>query len=483
MKNFFYILYMFFSGLLISVPLPARNVPQTKEKRVPIHIVFRETEVGNDDSVSLHLHVVFDDIRVPSSRSLILEPRLQGDGHTLALPAIVVSGRRRARYDTRALTVDPDIDIPGQDCYSRIIGPKKGKRYEIPYTVKVPYTSWMRNAGLSLRQISRDCCRGRVLADEVLTADLALVPPCVKEVTGRSEQAVMAYNRYNKEIRFLIPDDPAGGLRTETVIAYLDYRQGGVRVDPDFGKNPEELVYTDSLFHRLHEAGISQFHQVMVTGYASPEGAYLHNETLARQRAEEFRAYVSRRYLPDGCPVICNSVAEDWEELRRMVAVSGKPYSKAVCFIIDNYGIFEGRENYLMQLEDGRVYRELLRDFFPYLRRVELRLTYEPVPVGDAEAARLLYSHPEMLSLSDMYRVARYYPAATEQHREVYVIAAETYPESILAQINAAAASLLLGDADTARRYLDREDVQADPRSAINRQVMLELIVEKEAAR
>nr|WP_129735291.1 DUF3868 domain-containing protein [Parabacteroides goldsteinii] len=482
MRDSLFILYIVLAGLLAAVPLSAGGVPQEKGKQIPIRISFQSAGVGDDDSVSLRLRFILEDIRVPSSRSLILEPRLQADGHSLALPAVVVSGRRRARYDARALTVDPNIDILGRDCYSRIIRPKKGKRYEIPYTVKVPYTSWMRNAGLSLRQISRDCCRGRVLADEVLTADLALVPPCVKEVTGRSAQAAMAYNRYNKEIRFLIPDDPPGGLRTETVIAYLDYRQGGVRVDPDFGKNPEELAYTDSLFHRLHEAGISRFHQVMVTGYASPEGAYRHNETLARQRAEEFRAYISRRYLPDGCPVICNSVAEDWEELRRMVAVSGKPYSKAVCFVIDNYGIFEGRENYLMQLEDGGVYRELLRDFFPYLRRVELRLTYEPVPVGDAEAARLLYSHPEMLSLTDMYRVARYYPAATEQHREVYVIAAATYPESIVAQINAAAASLLLGDADTARRYLDREDVQADPRSAINRQVMLELIVEKEAA-
>ena len=482
MRYSLFILYIVLAGLLAAGSLSAGNVPQEKGKQVPIRISFLSAGVGDDDSVSLRLHFILEDIRVPSSRSLILEPRLQADGHSLTLPAVVVSGRRRARYDTRALTVDPNIDIPGQDYYSRIVRPKKGKRYEIPYTVKVPYTSWMRNAGLSLRQISRDCCRGRVLTDEVLTADLALVPPCVKEVTGRSEQAAMAYNRYNKEIRFLIPDDPSAGLRTETVIAYLDYRQGGVRIDPDFGKNPEELAYTDSLFHRLHEAGISRFHQVMVTGYASPEGAYQHNETLARLRAEEFRAYVSRRYLPDGCPVICNSVAEDWEELRRMVAVSGKPYSKAVCFIIDNYGIFEGRENYLMQLEYGRVYRELLRDFFPYLRRVELRLTYEPVPVGDAEAARLLYSHPEMLSLTDMYRVARYYPAATEQHREVYVNAAETYPESIVAQINAAAASLLLGDADTARRYLDREDVQADPRSSINRQVMLELIVEKEAA-
>lgn len=96
-------------------------------------------------------------------------------------------------------------------------------------------------------------------------------------------------------------------------------------MEPDFGKNPEELAYADRLFRRLKESGISQFRQVLVTGYALPEGAYQHNETLSRQRAEEFRTYISRRYLPEGCPVICGSVAEDWEELRRMVSVSGKP--------------------------------------------------------------------------------------------------------------------------------------------------------------
>ena len=470
MKHSLYILYILLVGGLFSAfAMPA-----------PIRITFRGAEVGDDDSVSLHLHVVLDDIRVPSSRSLILEPRLQDGDHILALPVIVVSGRRRARYDARAQAVDPSAEIPGSRYYYRLVAPKKNSRHEIDYVTRLPYTSWMRNAGLRLRQISRDCCRGRVLSDEVLTDDLALVPPCVKEVAGPTPQAAAIYNRYNKEIRFLIPDDEPVKLRTETQIAYLDYRQGSVRVDPQFGKNPGELAYTDSLFRRLKEAGVSQFRQVIVTGYASPEGAYQHNETLARQRAEEFRAYISRRYLPKGCPVICNSVAEDWEELRRMVAVSGKPYAEAVCFIIDNYGIFEGRENYLMQLEGGRVYRELLRSFFPYLRRVELRLTCEVPPVGDAEAARLLYSDPSRLSLAEMYRVARYYPPATEQHREVYVIAAETYPESIVAQINAAAACLLLGDAETARHYLDRDDVKADPRAAINRSVMLELIIIEE---
>ncbi|MCS2892296.1 DUF3868 domain-containing protein [Parabacteroides faecis] len=476
MKIILYIIYMICAGWLL-LPCPAKG------QEPGIRLSLTDARVDDDDSLTIRLHIVLEDIRVPSSQSLIFEPRLVSGEHILALPPVVVSGKRRARYDARAHAVDPSTQIPGNNYYHRIVAPKKQARYELDYIRRIPYTGWMRNAGLSLRQISRTCCRGRVLADDLLTADLALVPPCVKEVTGPSPRAVMAYNRYNKEIRFLIPDDAPAGLRTETAIAYLDYRQGGVRVEPEFGKNPEELAYTDSLFTRLHEAGVTQFRQVMVTGYASPEGSYQHNETLARQRAEEFRAYISRRYLPEGCPVICNSVAEDWEELRRMVAVSGKPYSQAVCFIIDNYGIFEGRENYLMQLDNGAVYRKLLHDFFPYLRRVELRLTYEPVAVGDAEAARLLYSHPEMLCLADMYRVARYYPPATEQHREVYVIAAETYPENIVAQINAAAACLLLGDADTARRYLDREDVQADPRSAINRQIMLELEIKKEADR
>lgn len=470
MKQFLYLIY-----ILSGVSLLCAFTPEA-----PIRISLSKAEVGDDDSVSLHLRFVLHDIRVPSSRSLILQPCLLAGDHVLALPSVVVSGRRRARYDERARTVDPGTRLPDDDCFFRIVGPQKGKRYEIPYTVRVPYTPWMRNASLSLRQISRDCCHGKVLANEVLTADLALVPPCVKEVAGPTPQAVMAYNRYNKEIRFLVPDDEPSRLRTETLIAYLDYRQGSVRVEPEYGNNPDELAYADSLFRRLRRQGITQFRQVMITGYASPEGAYRHNETLARQRAEEFRTYISRHYLPADCPVICNSVAEDWEELRHMVAISGKSYAEAVCAIIDNHGIFEGRENYLMQLEGGRVYRELLRDFFPYLRRVELRLSYEQPPVGDAEAARLLYSDPQRLALPDMYRVARYYPPATEQHREVYVIAAETFPESIVAQINAAAACLLLGDAETARRYLDRPDVMDDPRAAINRSVMLELIIEEE---
>lgn len=203
MKQLLYIIYIV--GILCSLCSVEQAAAESGDPG--IRIVLQEASVGDDDSISIRLQIVLSDIRVSSSRSLILEPRLTAEGHTLTLPAVVVSGRRRARYDDRAVAVAPATVIAGSNHYRRIVAPKKGSRHEIEYITRVPYTSWMRNAGLSLRQISRDCCRGRVLADDLLTADLALVPPCVKEVTGRSEQAAMIYNRYNKEIRFLIPDD------------------------------------------------------------------------------------------------------------------------------------------------------------------------------------------------------------------------------------------------------------------------------------
>ena len=62
--------------------------------------------------------------------------------------------------------------------------------------------------------------------------------------------------------------------------------------------------------------------------------------------------------------------------------------------------------------------------------------------------------------------------------RKVYVIAARTYPENVAARINAAAASLLLGDGVTAREFLEQESVQADRRAASCREVLRQLMID-----
>lgn len=45
--------------------------------------------------------------------------------------------------------------------------------------------------------------------------------------------------------------------------------------------------------------------------------------------------------------------------------------------IIDGMGIFDGREGKLMALEGGIPYREMLKEMFPLLRRVEIKVEYD----------------------------------------------------------------------------------------------------------
>lgn len=118
MKHILYTLAIIYAAWL-SFPF----LTAARERGISLSLT--EASVGDDDSVTIRLHIVLTDIRVPTSRSLIFEPCITNDEHTLALPAVVVSGRRRARYDARALAVDPATVIPRQQLLLPSRSPQK----------------------------------------------------------------------------------------------------------------------------------------------------------------------------------------------------------------------------------------------------------------------------------------------------------------------------------------------------------------------
>lgn len=75
----------------------------------------------------------------------------------------------------------------------------------------------------------------------------------------------------------------------------------------------------------------------------------------------------------------------------------------------------------------------------------------------------MIYIHPDLLSLEEMYSVARYYRPGTEQYREVYEVAAFHFPDDVITNVNAASAVMLTGDLKSAWGYLRK--VEADPRA------------------
>ena len=68
---------------------------------------------------------------------------------------------------------------------------------------------------------------------------------------------------------------------------------------------------------------------------------------------------------------------EDWIGLKQLILRHGMPDEDRVLDIIENYGVFEGREKRLMDLKNGQPYRYMLKQFFPKLRRVDYKITYK----------------------------------------------------------------------------------------------------------
>lgn len=81
-----------------------------------------------------------------------------------------------------------------------------------------------------------------------------------------------------------------------------------------------------------------------------------------------------------------------------------------------------------MNLQGGIPYKDMLKRLFPLLRRIEFVVEYRIRALNAEEASEMIYIHPDLLSLEEMYSVARYYRPGTEQYREVYEVAGIPFP-------------------------------------------------------
>lgn len=431
------------------------------------------------DSLHIELLLNLSDTKAGNAEAYLFTPVLRGAGRLQELPAVVVSGHRRARADHRqqALQPSPGYLPPYCTLYPR------NRKDSIIYNVSVAYSPWMEHASLVLMRERRDCCRIKMLGVEPVITDLALTSPFhVPQRQTVIPQAIVERreNTTNRQapkskpdcipcaectamVTYLTPEVETLKHRSESATLYIDYPTGIYDVRREFHNNHSELEKLDSLMHPLIRGNLASISDISICGYASPDGTYKDNEILASNRARCFKEYMCATYAPGHNLYKVSSVPEDWDGLVELLKQHPMKHSDEVLTLISQTGIFEGREKQLMDMYGGNVYRELLKDYFPQLRRIRVTVKYEARAFNIEEAASLIYTHPRLLSLQEMYRVAAFYRPGTEQYREIYEIAAYHFPDDVLANINAASAVIMAGDPISARQYLDK--VVDDPRA------------------
>ena len=129
--------------------------------------------------------------------------------------------------------------------------------------------------------------------------------------------------------RFIIkrPGDTDYSVRYQINLAKLSSTLDG---------NSRELGDLDDFVGNLMKDTLMRVKSVEITGYSSPDGPLKFNETLARNRAQDFKNYVDRKYgFSNKYDVTVNAVAEDWEMCRSLVAKSEVPDKQSVLDILD----------------------------------------------------------------------------------------------------------------------------------------------------
>lgn len=367
------------SGLLLLLP------PDTL-KAQGIRIVPQRISVEND-SLHVQLRMDLNEVRVGRSRAFIFTPQLLGEGkQQLSLPAVVISGSIRDRQDRReaALSLCKECTVP----YLRIRDSRNVSK-NITYRISIPYASWMQHAMLLLKQESRECCGNELLAVDTLQCDLGLAA-----VAGIPQLPVVKMKLHPEEAvkPKVVKPEPAAVTRpkstmvstskvasatTESVVLYFDYPIGKDDIHPDLKNNRYEIDKIDRLIAPLQRTHFASVKSIRICGYCSPDGNYGDNERLAEARSRFFSIYLRSMYgVPRGL-IEVSSVAEDWEGLVDLLMRDNPPYRDAALRVISRYGIFNGREKYLMELQGGSPYKDMLRHFFPKLRRIEVIVRYE----------------------------------------------------------------------------------------------------------
>jgi outer membrane protein OmpA-like peptidoglycan-associated protein len=256
--------------------------------------------------------------------------------------------------------------------------------------------------------------------------------------------------------RFIVPEAQPGNNRTESGKAYLDFSQGSAEILPEFKNNAAELAKMRGMLDGIRSERDAQITGVTMVGYASPEGSSTSNKSLSERRANALKSYFQISTELPAALLDASGEGEDWDGLNRLIAESNNAYRDRALDIINTQSNLDLRERQLISLGGGEFWRRMTTEMFPVLRRVDYRVAYKVAPFTLERGIQTMKSRPQSLSLDEMYLVAQSYAPESTQYYDAFMEAVRIYPESDVANVNAAAVALLNKETDKAADYLGK---------------------------
>lgn len=249
-------------------------------------------------------------------------------------------------------------------------------------------------------------------------------------------------------VNYLMPDPESVKKRNMDGEAYVIFETGKSVLLPGIGQNTAELANICKSIDYVKDEPTASIDKIMVTGYASPEGSEITNNRLSKTRSDALVDYVKVLYKFDDNLFTVKSGGENWDGLVDAIAKSNLTDSEKrdIRDIINNNSNITTRKNKIKAYNGGQVYKYLLTEVYPGLRRTDYRIAYTAAEIPVSKGKQLIFTKPTMLSQYEMFAVARSFTKGSEQFYRAIEVAYALYPEDETANINAAAVALEKND-------------------------------------
>lgn len=398
------------------------------------------TIVKDADITNISLDLNLNNVEIDKNELLILTPMVVSNKgeNSKALDPITIIGKRRNKVLQRPFTYEgkPIINTSNQYFLQR----NNGSNQSISYTTSFPYEEWQRDARIILSTEVIGCANCRDIEPEIILSDKML-----------TERFVPEY-----QFSYITPEVEEIKERSETYSAHLNYRVGRWDLLPDFQSNATVLAKVDEIIQELKNDTDLKISNFTITGYASPEGTQQSNLLLSQRRAESFAKYIENKYGYNTNQFKVEWKGEDWNGLREAIVSSTLDNKNELIRIIDTVADMDARDREIRAIDNGATYNKILNELYPSLRRNDYNIGFVSRPFNVDEAAEVIKSRPKLLSLNEMFHVANRFPAESAEFKEVFEVAAKTFPESEISNINVAVTELNNNNVDAALERLDK---------------------------
>lgn len=406
-------------------------------------------------TVSLQMAVDLSKTKINTQHTVALTPVLVSadDSREVAFPPIVIDGGTRHKVYLRAQRLE-SVDLPPyHDDEAQVIIRRKGKEQGYDYTASVPYERWMLDGRVEIREEVHGCTNcGEGKSERQLWT--GVLPPYVPEYRLDS----------------IAPAPEPVKMRAENRTARLQFRQDSYNILPEYKDNRAELDTVSNSIMLVKNNADVKITGIYITGYASPEGSEAHNLKLSENRAKALADYIRRHDAISSDLLHVDWKGEDWEGLVRVLGDYPNLLKRdSVYAIIERYpNERDFCELQLRKLVPPTIYHRLLTELYPVLRRNEYRIEYNVRNFDLEEAKRQIETRPDLLSLSEMYKVAGSYGKGSPEYDKVMAVAVRYFPTSPAALNENALSAIAREEYDAAIELLEKSETAAQTAALLN---------------